>query len=70
MIMTWECTFCHWLNDNNNGACRNCGGQTESRFVKGSWKEVTVREPKPHHSRQSMPNTVRTVKCSQETGSA
>ena len=45
MILTWICTFCRWANDNNNGPCRQCGGQTEMRLVRGQWKEVTIKEP-------------------------
>jgi hypothetical protein len=25
MIITWQCQFCGWCNDNNNGPCRKCG---------------------------------------------
>jgi hypothetical protein len=45
MIITWNCTFCMWANDNNNGPCRRCGGHTEMRMVNGRWKEVTIKEP-------------------------
>ena len=47
MILTWTCSFCMWANDNNNGPCRKCGGQTEMRLVRGHWKEVTIKEPEP-----------------------
>lgn len=45
MILTWTCSFCMWANDNNNGPCRKCGGQTEMKMVNGRWKEVTIKEP-------------------------
>jgi hypothetical protein len=48
VIITWVCQFCGWANDNNDGPCRKCGGQTEERLVKGKWRTVTVRQPKPH----------------------
>jgi hypothetical protein len=46
MIFTWICSFCRWANDNKNGPCRKCGGQTETKLVNGHWKEVTIKEPK------------------------
>lgn len=45
MILTWNCKFCMWANDNNNGPCRRCGGHTEMKMVNGRWKEVTIKEP-------------------------
>lgn len=45
MILTWNCTFCMWANDNNNGPCHRCGWHTEMRMVNGRWKEVTIKEP-------------------------
>jgi hypothetical protein len=27
VITTWLCDFCGWLNDNNPGPCRKCGGR-------------------------------------------
>lgn len=45
MILTWICTFCRWANDNNNGPCRKCGGQTEMKMVNDRWKEVTIKQP-------------------------
>lgn len=45
MILTWNCRFCMWANDNNNGPCHRCGGHTEMKMVNGRWKEVTIKEP-------------------------
>jgi hypothetical protein len=45
MILTWNCRFCMWANDNNNGPCHRCGGHTEMKMVNGRWKEVTLKEP-------------------------
>lgn len=45
MIITWTCKFCGWNNDNNNGPCHRCGGQTEMKFIDGKWKEITIKEP-------------------------
>lgn len=44
-ILTWICQFCGRGNDNNNGPCHKCGGQTERRLVRGYWREVTIKEP-------------------------
>jgi hypothetical protein len=46
MIITWTCGFCGWNNDNNNGACRSCGGQTEERMIDSKWRTVTVKPPR------------------------
>jgi hypothetical protein len=35
------------MNDNNNGGCRNCCGETEMKSRGGKWREVTVKEPRP-----------------------
>lgn len=41
MIITWRCEQCGWANDNNNGDCRRCGGNTEFiRTKNGRTKEV------------------------------
>jgi len=45
MIVTWTCPLCGWNNDNNDGPCRHCRGQTEERRVKGRWRTVIVKEP-------------------------
>ena len=45
MIITRTCDLCGWNNDNNNGPCRRCGGQTEERLVKGRWQTVLVKPP-------------------------
>lgn len=51
MILTWTCDLCGWNNDNNNGPCRKCEGQTEERLVKGRWRTVLVKPPaKPMQS--------------------
>ena len=47
MILTWVCQFCGWANDNNNGACHNCEGETEARLKGGRWVEITVKQPLP-----------------------
>lgn len=47
MILTWICKFCGWANDNNNGPCRKCEGETKMQLIRGKWQEVTVKEPKP-----------------------
>jgi hypothetical protein len=49
MIVTWQCEFCGWLNDNNTGPCRKCGGQTEQKFVKGKWVDVVIHKPRESH---------------------
>lgn len=46
MILTWVCQFCGWANDNNDGPCRKCGGQTEERMVKGRWRTVVIKPPR------------------------
>ena len=46
MIVTWTCPFCGWNNDNNDGPCHDCGGQTEERMIKGKWRSVTVKPPR------------------------
>lgn len=51
LILTWNCQFCMWANDNNNGPCRKCGGHTEMKMVNGRWKEVTIKAP----SRETKP---------------
>jgi hypothetical protein len=30
-IISWQCQQCGWINDNNMGACRRCGGDEDSR---------------------------------------
>lgn len=45
MIITSNCKFCMWMNDNNDGPCRKCGGHTEMKMVNGRWKEVTIKAP-------------------------
>jgi hypothetical protein len=45
MILTWTCDLCGHNNDNNNGPCRHCGGQTEERLVKGRYVTVVVKKP-------------------------
>ena len=52
MIITWTCKFGRWANDNNNGPCRKCGGQTEMRF-RGMWEEITTKEPTRADGEQS-----------------
>ena len=44
-IITWTCDLCGHANDNNNGPCRHCGGQTEERLRKGKWRTVVVKRP-------------------------
>jgi hypothetical protein len=44
MILTWTCDLCGYNNDNNN-ACRHCGGQTEEQLVKGKLRTVIIRKP-------------------------
>jgi predicted ATP-dependent serine protease len=31
MIVTWQCQQCGWMNDNNMGACRRCGGDEDTK---------------------------------------
>lgn len=31
MIISWQCQQCGWMNDNNMGACRRCGGDEDDR---------------------------------------
>ena len=31
MIVSWQCQQCGWMNDNNPGACRRCGGDEDHR---------------------------------------
>ena len=45
MILTWTCDLCGHNNDNNNGPCRHCGGQTEERCVRGKWVTIVVKKP-------------------------
>jgi hypothetical protein len=45
MILTWTCDLCGYLNDNNNGACRHCAGETEQRRVRGQYVTYAVRRP-------------------------
>ena len=40
MIVSWQCQQCGWMNDNNMGACRRCGGDED---VNG---RVTVKADK------------------------
>lgn len=28
-IITWQCQWCGWANDNNQGPCRKCGRENE-----------------------------------------
>jgi len=45
MIITRTCDVCGYANDNNNGPCHNCGGQTEQRLIRGRWQTVLITEP-------------------------
>lgn len=45
MIVTWTCDLCGWNNDNNNGPCHHCGGQTEEVLVRGRYKTVVTKKP-------------------------
>ena len=45
MILTWTCDLCGWGNDNNNGPCRRCGGQTEERLIRGKYRTLIVKPP-------------------------
>jgi len=40
MIISWQCQQCGWMNDNNNGPCHRCAGET--KFVKGR-EVISVR---------------------------
>ena len=31
MILSWQCQQCGWMNDNNGGACRRCGGDEDAK---------------------------------------
>lgn len=31
MILSWMCQQCGWMNDNNGGACRRCGGDEDAK---------------------------------------
>ena len=31
MIVSWQCQQCGWMNDNNSGACRRCGGDEDAK---------------------------------------
>jgi recombinational DNA repair protein RecR len=31
MIVSWQCQQCGWMNDNNNGGCRRCGGDEDDK---------------------------------------
>jgi hypothetical protein len=31
MIISWMCQQCGWMNDNNMGACRRCGGDEDAK---------------------------------------
>jgi len=44
MILTRTCDLCG-NNDNNDGPCRKCGGQTEERQVRGKWRTFIVKQP-------------------------
>lgn len=45
MIFTSTCDLCGHNNDNNNGPCHHCGGQTEERRVKGRYVTFAVKKP-------------------------
>ena len=45
MIITSTCDLCGHLNDNNNGPCRHCGGQTKERLVRGRYVTFAVKRP-------------------------
>lgn len=45
VILTWTCDLCGHNNDNNDGPCRHCGGQTEERLVKGKWRTILTKAP-------------------------
>lgn len=47
MIISWQCQFCGWMNDNNNGPCRKCAGHVEERLERGKWRDITIQKPKP-----------------------
>lgn len=44
MIVSWRCEQCGWMNDNNAGDCRRCGGNTEFQTVRGRTKEVITKQ--------------------------
>jgi len=48
MIITWTCDLCGWNNDNNDGPCRHCGGQTEEKMVHGKWRTICTKRPTIH----------------------
>ena len=45
MIITTTCDLCGWNNDNNDGPCHRCGGQTEEKRIRGKWKTVMTKKP-------------------------
>jgi hypothetical protein len=45
MIINQTCDLCGWNNDNNDGPCRKCGGQTKEKLIRGKWRTVIVRAP-------------------------
>jgi hypothetical protein len=45
MILTRTCDLCGWNNDNNDGSCRHCGGETEERLIRGKWWTFMTKEP-------------------------
>lgn len=47
MIISWRCEQCGWMNDNNCGDCRRCGGNTDFVTVRGRTKEVISKKANP-----------------------